>query len=125
MNPELFSAVVAAVVVAMGAYAALRATWSRTRMGMLNTFATALIMLLFVRLIAGFGGWGDWFVYVWLAAIAVCVVAAFRATLMWPGLPWRAEDAKTHRAEATGLGTSAVLALIIAGALVLPGLLLG
>jgi len=125
MNPELVQTIVAAALVAWGAYTALRSTWARTRMGMLGGLATALLMILLVRLIATFGGWTDWFIYVWFAVIAVCVFTTYRAVTVWPDLPWRAEDAKARRSEASGLGFSAVLALVVAGALVLPGLLLG
>lgn len=125
MNPELVQAIVAAALVAWGTFAALRSTWARTRMSMLGGLATALLVILLVRLIAMFGGWADWFVYVWFAALLVCVFTAYRAVIVWPGLPWHAEDAKTRRAEASGLGFSTVLALVVAGALVIPGLLLG
>lgn len=122
MNPELFSSIICAALVAWGAYAALRATWSRTRSGLLGGVISAVFFALIVRLIGPFGGWADWFVWVWIGAMCVFVVAAYRAVLVWPDLPWHAEETKTRRSEATGLGISAVLALLVAGALVLPGL---
>jgi predicted cobalt transporter CbtA len=84
-------------------------------MGLLSGIGTAAMFVLLIRLVGPFGGWADWFVWVWLAGMAAIVVAVFRAALVWPELPWRAEDAKTRRSEAGGLGFSAVIALIIAG----------
>lgn len=124
MNPEFVSAVIGAIIAAWGAFAALRASRSATRMGLLSGIGTGVMFVLLIRLVGPFGGWADWFVWVWLAAMATIVVAVFRAVLVWPGLPWRAEDAKTRRSEVSGLGFSIVAALVIAGALVLPGLLL-
>lgn len=124
MNPELFSAIIGAVIAAWGAFAALRAGRSATRMGLLSGIGTGLMFVLLIRLVGPFGGWTDWFVWVWLAAMAAIVVAVFRAALVWPGLPWRAADARTRRSEVSGLGFSAVAALVIAAALVLPGLFL-
>jgi hypothetical protein len=124
MNPELVSAIIGAVIVVWAAFAALRTGRSATRMGLLSGIGTAAMFVLLIRLVGPFGGWADWFVWVWLAGMAAIVVAVFRAALVWPELPWRAEDAKTRRSEAGGLGFSAVIALIIAAAMVVPGLFL-
>jgi hypothetical protein len=124
MNPELISAVVGAAIVAWGAFVALRAHRSETRLGVLSGMATATMFVLLIRLISPFGGWADWFVWIWLAGMLAIVVAVFRAALVWPDLPWRAADEKARRTEATGFGFSALLALLIAGALVVPGLFL-
>lgn len=122
MNPELVSSLLCAVLVVWGAYSALRATWSGTRAGLLGGVLAAVVLVLIVRLIGPFGSWADWFVWVWIMAMCALVVAAYRAVLVWPSLPWWAETRKTQRSEAAGLGISAVLALVVAGALVLPGL---
>lgn len=124
MSPELFSQIASAFVVAWGAFTAVRASRSATRTGLLGSLLLAFAMLLLVRLIAVFGGWTDWFVYVWLLAMIGYVVAVFRAATVWPDLTWRAVDAKTRRSEATSLGVSSALVLAITGALVVPGLLL-
>lgn len=124
MNPELVSTLACAVVIVWGAYSAFAASRSTNRSRLLGGLAGAFAMLLLVRLIAVFGGWTDWFVYLWLLAMIVYVVAVFRAATVWPELPWRADDAKTRRSEATSLGVSGALALAITGALVVPGLLL-
>ena len=124
MNPELFSTIVGAAIIAWGAFTALRAHRAETRLSLLSGMATAVMFVLFIRLISPFGGWADWFVWVWLAGMAAIVVAVFRAALVWPDLPWRAGDEKARRTEASGLSFSALLALLIAGALVLPGLFL-
>ena len=124
MNPELFSTIVGAAIIAWGAFTALRSHRAETRLSLLSGMATAVMFVLFIRLISPFGGWADWFVWVWLAGMAAIVVAVFRAALVWPDLPWRAGDEKARRTEASGLSFSALLALLVAGALVLPGLLL-
>lgn len=124
MNSELISQIASTVVIAWGAFTAVRAARSTTRTGLLRSLLTALAMVLFVRLIVNVGGWTDWFIYVWLVCLAGYVLAAYRAATVWPGLPWRAEDVKTRRSEATGLGVSGILVLAVAGALVVPGLLL-
>lgn len=124
MNIELISTLACAVVIVWGAYSTFAASRSANRSSMLSGLAGAFAMLLLVRLIAVFGGWTDWFVYLWLAAMIVYVVAVFRAATVWPGLPWRAHDAKTRRSEATSLGVSSALVLAITGALVVPGLML-
>lgn len=124
MNPELFSTLACALVIVWGAYSAFAASRSRTRLSLLGGLAGAFAMLLLVRLIAVFGGWTDWFVYLWLLAMIVYVVAVFRAAAVWPDLPWRAEEAKTRRSEANSLGVSGALVLTITGALVVPGFLL-
>lgn len=125
MNSELISAVVGAVLVAWAAYSALRATWSATRMRLLGGLIAAAAFVLLIRLISSFGGWTDWFVYAWLAAMVVCAAAVFRTVLVWPDLPWRAAEAKARRAEVATIGIESVLTLLIAGALVIPGLMLG
>ena len=81
--------------------------------------------MLLIRLISSFGGWTDWFVYAWLAAMVVCAAAVFRTVLVWPDLPRRAAEAKARRAEVATIGIESVLTLLIAGALVIPGLMLG
>ncbi|GAA1860394.1 hypothetical protein [Brevibacterium marinum] len=125
MNPELVSQVACAIVIAWGALTAVQASRSATRTGLLGSFITAAAMLLLVRLIADFGGWSGWFVYVWLLAMIVYVIGVYRSASAWPGLQWRAEDVKARRSETTNLSVSSVLALTITGALVVPGLLLG
>lgn len=125
MNPVLFSQIASAVVIAWGAFTAVRASRSTTRTGLLGSFITAVAMLLLVRLIADFGGWTGWFIYVWLLATIGYVIGVYRSASVWPDLPWRAVDVKTRRSETTNLGVSSVLALAVTGALVVPGLLLG
>ena len=124
MNPELFSTIVGAAIIAWGAFTALRSHRAETRLSLLSGMATAVMFVLFIRLISPFGGWESWFIYVWLTGMLVIVVSVFRAALVWADLPWRSDDPKARRNEASGLGFSALLALLIAGALVLPGLFL-
>ena len=124
MSPELVSTVIGALIVAWGAFTAWRAPRAASRIGLLSGMVTAVVFVLFIRLITPFGGWSEWFIYVWLAGMAVIVVSVFRAALTWSDLPRRADDRKSRRNEASGLGFSALLALLIAGALVLPGLFL-
>ena len=124
MSPELVSTVIGALIVAWGAFTAWRAPRAASRIGLLSGMVTAVVFVLLIRLITPFGGWSEWFIYVWLAGTAVIVVSVFRAALTWSDLPWRAGDEKARRNEASGLGFSALLALLIAGALVLPGLFL-
>ncbi len=122
MIPALLTAIIRAALVAWGAFTAWRAPHAQTRLSLLSGMATAAVLVLFIRLIAPFGGWTDWFVWVWLAGMLAIVVAVFRAALVWPDLPWRSEDEKVRRTETRGLGLSGLLALLVAGALVLPGL---
>jgi hypothetical protein len=122
MSPELIASVLGAAIVAWGAFTALRAPRAQTRLGVLSGMVTAAVFVLLIRLVTPFGGWSDWFTWVWLAGMLAIVIAVFRAALVWPDLPWRAEESKARRTEATGLGFSALLAVLIAGALVLPGL---
>lgn len=124
MGPELVSAVIGALIVAWGAFTAWRAPHAASRIGLLSGIVTAVVFILLIRLITPFGGWESWFIYVWLAGMLVLAVSVFRAALVWSGLPWRSDDEKSRRNEASGLGFSALLALLIAGALVLPGLFL-
>lgn len=124
MNPELFSTLACAVVIAWGAYSAFAASRSKSRLSLLGGLAGAFAMLLLVRLISVFDGWTDWFIYLWLLAMIVYVIAVFRAATVWPELPWRGAEAKTRRSEVTSLGVSGAIVLTIAGALVIPGLLL-
>lgn len=125
MNPELFSQIASAMVVVWGAFAAIRASRSPTRTALLSNLLVALAMMLLVRLIADFGGWSSWFIYVWMLCLGGYVIAVYLAATAWPNLPWRAENAKTRRSEMTNLSVSSVLTLAISGALVVPGLLLG
>ena len=125
MNLEFFSQVASAVVIAWGAFTAVRASRSATRTGLLGSFITAAAMLLLVRLIVDFGGWTGWFIYFWMVCLIGYVVGVYRSASVWPDLPWRAEDVKTRRSETTNLSVSSVLALTLTGALVVPGLLLG
>lgn len=125
MNPELFSQIASAFVVAWGAFTAVRASRAATRTELLGSLLLAFAMLLLVRLIADFGGWTHWFIYVWLLCLAGYVIGVYRSASVWPSLPWRAADVKTRRSETTNLGVSSVLALAVTGALVVPGLLLG
>ena len=124
MSPKFVSTLACAVVIVWGAYSAFAAARAKSRLSLLGDLAGAFAMLLLVRLISFFGGWTDWFVYLWLLAMIVYVVAVFRAATVWPELPWRGEYAKTRRSEATSLGVSSALVLAITGALVVPGLLL-
>src|SRR5690606_21171916 len=64
MNPELFSTIVGAAIIAWGAFTALRAHRAETRLSLLSGMATAVMFVLFIRLISPFGGWADWFVWV-------------------------------------------------------------
>ncbi|MGC2942018.1 MULTISPECIES: hypothetical protein [unclassified Brevibacterium] len=124
MSPELVSTVIGALIVAWGAFTAWRAPRAASRIGLLSGMVTAVVFVLLIRLITPFGGWDGWFIYVWLAGMLIIVVSVFLAALVWPDLSWRAENAKARRSEASGLGFSALLAVLIAGALVLPGLFL-
>ncbi|UZD62153.1 hypothetical protein [Brevibacterium sp. JSBI002] len=124
MSPETVSAIVGATLIVWGAFTAWRAHRATTRIGLLSGMVSAAVFVLLIRLITPFGSWHDWFVWVWLAAMLAIIVGAWRAALVWPDLPWRAEDATTRRTEASRLGFEALLALICAGALVLPGFLL-
>lgn len=122
MTPELISTVIGALIVAWGAFTAWRAPRATSRTGLLSGMVTAAVFVLLIRLITPFGGWNGWFIWIWLAGMLVIVVAVFRSALVWSDLPWRSTDAKARRSEVGGLGFSALLALVIAGALVLPGL---
>ncbi|WP_166820991.1 hypothetical protein [Brevibacterium limosum] len=124
MNPELVSTVIGALIVAWGAFTAWRAPRAETRLSLLSGIVTAVVFILLIRLITPFGGWDGWFIWVWSAGMLVIVVAVFRTARVWPDLPWRAEDTKTRRSESSGLAFSALLAVFVAGALVLPGLFL-
>src|SRR5699024_11802091 len=112
-HSEPLSSMLSSVSVVWAAFAALRTGRSASRTGLLSGIGTAAVFVLLIRLVGPVGGWADWFVWVWLVGMAAIVVAVFRAALVWPELPWRAEDAKTRRSEAGGLGFSAVIALII------------
>ena len=124
MSPELVSTIIGALIVAWGAFTAWRAPRSASRIGLLSGMVTAVVFVLFIRLITPFGGGDGWFIYVWLAGMLAIVVSVYRAALVWPDLPWRSDDEKSRRNEASGLGFSALLALLITGALVLPGFFL-
>ncbi|TSI11532.1 hypothetical protein [Brevibacterium aurantiacum] len=124
MNPELVSQIASAVVVAWGSFAAIRATRATTRTMLLSNLLVAVAMLLLVRLIADFGGWNSWFLYVWMLSLGGYVIAVYLAVTAWPSLSWRAENEKTRRSELTNLSVSSVLTLAVSGALVIPGLLL-
>ena len=124
MSPELVSTVIGALIVAWGAFTAWRAPRAASRIGLLSGLVTTVVFVLLIRLITPFGGWHDWFVWVWLAALLAIIISVWRAALVWPDLPWRAEDATTRRTEASRLGFEALLGLMCAGALVLPGFLL-
>jgi hypothetical protein len=124
MNPELVVAIVGAALVVWAGYSALRATRSASRMDMLGRLLSALTFILIVRLVAPFGGWGDWFVWVWLVAVFAIIVAVYRAASVWTDQSWRAEEVRARRGEALRISTEAVLAVIVAGALVIPGLFL-
>ena len=124
MSPELVSTVIGALIVAWGAFTAWRAPRAASRIGLLSGMVTAVVFVLLIRLTTPFGGWDGWFIYVWLAGMLAIIVSVFRAALVWSDLPWRSGDEKARRNEASGLGFSALLALLIAGALVLPGLFL-
>ncbi|SDR95552.1 hypothetical protein SAMN04489752_0666 [Brevibacterium siliguriense] len=124
MSPDLVSTVFGALLVAWGAFTAWRAPRATSRIGLLSGMVTAVVFVLLIRLITPFGGWETWFIYVWLVGMLVIVVSVFRTALVWPDLPWRSDDAKARRNEASGLGFSALLALLCAGTLVLPGFFL-
>lgn len=124
MSPETVSAIIGAALIVWGAFTAWRAHRATTRTGLLSGMASAAVFVLLIRLITPFGGWHDWFVWVWLAALLAIIISVWRAALVWPDLPWRAEDATTRRTEASMLGFEALLALLVSGALVLPGLFL-
>ncbi|MDN6605194.1 hypothetical protein [Brevibacterium sp.] len=125
MSPELFSQIASAMVVAWGSFAAIRASRSTTRCALLSNLLVAFAMMLLVRLIADFGGWSSWFIYVWVLCGGGYVIAVYLAAAALPNLPWRAETAKTRRSEMTNLSVSSVLTFAVSGALVIPGLLLG
>lgn len=124
MSPELINQLVGAIVVAGGAFTAIRAYRATTRATLLNNLLGSVAMLLLVRLVAEFDGWTSWFIYMWMFCLGGYVVAVYLAATVWPKLPWRAESAKARRSETTGLGISSVLTLAVSGALVVPGLML-
>jgi hypothetical protein len=62
---------------------------------------------------------------VWLVAVFAIIVAVYRAASVWADRSWRAEEVRpVRRGEALRISTEAVLAVIVAGALVIPGLFL-
>lgn len=124
MSPELVSSLIGALLIAWGAFTALRSVRATTRLSVLAELLTAVMLFLLIRLIVPFGGWDGWFIYVWIAGLLALVIAVFRAGLVWSGLPWRAKDAKARRKEMRGLVFVSLLALVAVSALVLPGLLL-
>lgn len=124
MNPELIGQIAGAIVVAWGAFTAIRAYRATTRAILLNSLLTSVAMLLFVRLITDFGGWTSWFIYLWMFCLGGYVVAVYLATTVWPKLPWRADNAKARRSELTNLGVTGFLTVAVSGALVVPGLIL-
>ena len=125
MSPELFGQLAAAFVIAWGAVSAIRASRSTSRTNLIGSLLVALGMLLITRLIADFGGWTGWFIYLWLICLAGYVFAVYRAATVWPNLPSRADDASSRAGETTTLWIASVLALAVAGAMVIPGLMLG
>ncbi|WP_240372571.1 hypothetical protein [Brevibacterium zhoupengii] len=125
MNPELVSQIASAIGVAWGAYSAIKASRAHTRTVLLSNLFVALAMLLLVRLIADYGGWTSWFIYVWLLCLGAYVFGVYLAARAWSNLPWTTNGAAAKRSEMTGLGVSAVMTLAVAGALVIPGLVLG
>lgn len=124
MNAELFSAIIGAALSVWAGYAALSATRSPSRMRMLGKLLSGLTFILIVRLVTPFGGWGDWWVWVWIVALLAVVAAVFRTADIWADRPWQAEERSARRIEALGVGVEVVLALVVAGALVIPGMLL-
>lgn len=124
MNLELISQLASAVVMVWGALAAIRASRSATRTALLSNLLRSVALLLLVRLIADFGGWSSWFIYLWMFFASGYVVAGYLATTAWVGLPLRAESTKGSRTEMVNLGVSGVLTLAVSGALVIPGLML-
>src|SRR5699024_1360610 len=105
MIPALLTATIRAALVASCAFTACRAPHAQLLLSWLLGMATAAVLVLFIRLIAPFGGWADWFVWVWLAGMLAIVVAVFRAALVWPDLPWRSEDEKVRQiGRASGRG---------------------
>lgn len=124
MSPELTGQIASAIVVVWGAFTAIRAYRATTRAALLSSLLVAVAMLLLVRLIANFGAWTSWFVYVWMFCLGGYVIAVYLAAAVWPNLPWRADNAKARRSELTSLGVSGVLTLAVSGALVVPGLML-
>lgn len=95
-----------------------------TRIGVLTELLYSLGMLMFVRLIVDYEGWTYWFIYIWMVGIASFVFAVYRAGLTWLELPQRTKDSKALRSQMLRLAFSVALILIIAGAIVLPGLFL-
>lgn len=124
MTPELTGQIACAVVIAWGAFSALRAHRCTTRTGLLGKLLSTVAMLLLVRLIADFGDWSSWFIYLWMICLGGYAIAGYLAARVWPDLPWRAENTKLRRSEMTSLGVSGVLTLVVSGALVIPGLML-
>ena len=126
MTPTLVAALTATFALAFGAWTAVSATRRpQSRVLLLARLAGALAILLLVRLIGPFGGWGDWFVWVWFAAVAVYAWTGYRAAAAWPGLPWRASGPGVPRGGGVRLGVAAAILLAVTGALVVPGILLG
>lgn len=124
MNPELLSQIASAIVIAWGVFTAVRATRAASRAALLSGLLNALAMVLLVRLIADFGGWTSWFIYIWLICLAGYVSAAYMAATAWPSIPWRADKPKVRVSEMTGLGVASVLVLAVSASLVVPGLLI-
>lgn len=124
MSPELVVAIVGAALSVWAGFSALRATRSDSRIGMLGRLMSALTFILIVRLVAPFGGWSDWFVWVWIVAMLAIVIAVYRVAAVWADRPRHAEVGKDRRSEAVQIGVESVLALIVAGAMVIPGLLI-
>lgn len=125
MNPELFSQIAGAIVIGWGAFSAIKASRALTRTVLLSNVLVALAMLLLVRLIADYGGWTSWFIYVWMLCLGGYVFGVYLAARAWSQLPWAADGAAAKRSEVTSLGVSSVMTAAAAGALVIPGFMLG
>ncbi|RBP67141.1 hypothetical protein DFO66_102194 [Brevibacterium sanguinis] len=114
-----------AIVTVVAGVGALRIGPEATRAQLLGGLLSALVMLLFVRLIVDFGGWVGWFLYVWLAGIALVAGGAARATLRWPDRPARADDPKARRSEVLTNAIAAAFILVLAAVAVALGIVHG
>lgn len=85
----LLTQIICAALLAWGVYSAIRSDRWPTRFQVLTPLLTTLTIILFIRLIADFGGWDGWFIYVWLAAMIAFGYGVFRVADVWPDLPWR------------------------------------
>lgn len=85
----LLTQIICAALMVWGVCSAIRSDRWPTRFQVLTRLLTTLTIILFIRLIADFGGWDGWFIYVWLAGMLAFGYGVFRVADVWPDLPWR------------------------------------